>query len=73
MNSEIPESNEDPVFVLAQNSADIPEIDAKNSNTDNEAVDRIMGNDTIEPKTPSTPRLARALSVDKTRSCCYFR
>jgi hypothetical protein len=70
----IPESNEDPVFVLAQNSADIPEIDAKNStsNTDNEVVDRIMGNDTIESKTPSTPRLARALSVDENRSCSYL-
>ena len=71
MNSEIPESNEDPVFVLAQNSADIPEMDAKNSNTDNEVVDRITGNDTIEHKTGSAPRLARALSVDENRSSSY--
>ena len=47
----IPELNDEPVFVVAQNSADMPEIDAKTSNG-NDGVDRNMGNNTIEPTTP---------------------
>ena len=55
----IPELNEDPVFVLAQNSADTRAIiDAKNSNPDNKLADRIMANDTIDLTTPSAPRLS---------------
>ena len=48
----IPELNDDAVFVLAQNSADMAGIDAKNSSCDNEDIDSIKGDDTIDPTSP---------------------
>ena len=67
----IPESNDDPVFVLAQNSAGAHEINAKNSNTDNDIVDRIMCSDTIDLTTPTVARLAPTLWDDRARQSCY--
>lgn len=68
----IPELKDDPVFVLAQNSADTAIIDAKNSNPDNKLANRIMGNDTIDLTTPPLLVWPLALTVDETRLCSYL-